>query len=274
MSLHSGIRASSSDRESTRKPVLKGAAGYGAWEIKMSTILEAEECWDLTQGLEEEPEEIDFSEDEDGTINDGTDPVEIKERLAEIKDWKRRFRKAASLITQSVDDSLVQMLSVHKKNPILIWAALASDFNTVTPAQRASAIHNFHGYVVTEEESFLTMKHNFNELLRRVTEQGGSVSASSQIQTLLGALPQKFDMLRESFFAQTPAPNISYLWSRMFDMESTQKKRAAQSEAAGLRAEVLYQTRGGGRGGSGSRGRGRTGGGGGRTGEIKDESCF
>ena len=59
-------------------------------------------------------------DDGDGVIDpaDQADIARRTERVAEIKDWNRRYRKAASLITQSVDDSLVQMLDVHDQNPI------------------------------------------------------------------------------------------------------------------------------------------------------------
>ena len=282
MASTSGIRASSSDHEYTRKPVLKNAAGYGAWETKMSTILEAEECWELVQGLEPEPEDLNVDSVEDGdAIEDPAGQADIairSARLTEIKDWRRRYRKAASLITQSVDDSLVQMLNVHNKNPVLIWAALAADYNIVSPAQEAAATHNFLSFTVSEDDSYLTMKHNFDELLRKVIEQKGTVSAAQQLQTLLGALPEKFDLLRESFFLSPVPPSITFMWARLFDMETTKNKRAAQNEAAGMRAEVLFQSRG--RGGTSFRGRGRAGanrGGsnsGGRGAEIKNESCF
>lgn len=227
MASHSGIRASSSDHEYARKPILKNAAGYGTWETKMSTILEAEECWELVQGFEPELSDLRVvveEREEDGEEvedqPDAADPADIAARVVEIMDSKRRYIKAASLITQSVDDSMVQMLKVHKMNPIPIWATLAADYNTVTPAQQAIATHDFLGYIVSEDDSYLTMKHHFDELLRKVIEQGGSPSARTKIQTLLGALPEKFDMLRESFYAQTPTPPISYFWARMCDMDT------------------------------------------------------
>ena len=43
------------------------------------------------------------------------------------------------MITQSIDDGLVHILKLHNKNPILMWAALAADFNTITPAQLSLA---------------------------------------------------------------------------------------------------------------------------------------
>ena len=63
----------------------------------------------------------------------------------------------------------------------------------------------------------------------------------------------------------------------MFDIETTQKRREAESDSTWMRGEVLIQTRG--RGGNSLRGRGRTSskggcGFGGRGIEVKSESCF
>ena len=127
--------------------------------------------------------------------------IAIAARRAKIKDWKRRYENVASLITQSVDDGTVQTLSVHGKDPKLIWDALSSNFNTVTPAQQSLAMQDFQAFRVTEDETYLEMKQRFNELMRKVGEKGGVVSAAYQLQTLLGSLPANFDILRESFFA-------------------------------------------------------------------------
>ena len=286
MASNSGIKANGSDHEYSRKPLLKNVAGYGAWSTKMSTILEGEDCWELVQGNELCPLSLGVQVvggdgdgvDDPAQIPDQGDIARRTERATEIKDWKKRFRKSASMITQSVEYSMVQILDVHNKNPILIWAALKEDYNTVTPAQLAQAAHNFLGYVVTEDDTFLPLKYNFDELLRKVVEQGGAISPAEQLQTLLGALPRKYDILRESFYSMIPAHPISYMWSRLFDIETTELKRLAQDEASGARVEALYQ-KGGGRGGSSSRARGRGAGGrgGGRvggSGEKENENCF
>ena len=101
------------------------------------------------------------------------------------------------------------------------------------------------------------------------------MSSNDQVQTLLGSLPENFDTIRETFFAQRPLPSIDYIWERMFDKETTYKRREHSSV---MRGEVYFQSRG--RGGS-SRGRGNRGGvsrgggsGAGRGGDIKSEACF
>ena len=134
MASYSGIRARESDRgEYSRKPIQKDAAGYGAWKVKMETILDADDCWEIVQGTELEPLDLAWvlQFDEEGATLENpqttADVIAIATRRDEIKDWKKRLKKAASLITQSVDDGIVQTLSVHGKDPKLIWDALSAD---------------------------------------------------------------------------------------------------------------------------------------------------
>ena len=89
-----------------------------------------------------------------------------------------------------------------------MWAQLASDYITVTPAQLAIARRTFLNFEIGEEESHLEIKQRYYELLRQLTVQNGVMSIGDRLDTLLGALPEKYDSLRESFFAQTPTPTI------------------------------------------------------------------
>ena len=273
MSHHSGIRASGSGTgDFIKKIVLKDAASYGPWRAKITSILDAEDLWELVNGTELEPEEIDSVEDNDDVLPDNK--AEVLERENEIKAWKKRAKKAASLITQTVDDSIVMSLDVHHRNPCLMWTQLAADYNTVTPARRTIARKDFQNFFISEDETYLECKQKFNELLRLITAQGGRVSMADQLQTLLGALPEKFDALRESYFAQTPEPSIDYIWDRMFDIETTQIRRSSQ--AVSTRAEGYFQTRGRGSGTFRGRSRGgnRGGGSGRNSNEAKSENCF
>ena len=143
MASHSGIRASESGTgEYVKKIVLKDAASYGPWKAKLTSILDAEECWEIVNGTELEPNEnATVEDDSDDDLPDNRSEVVARE--IEIKDWRKRSKKAASLITQIVDDSIVMSLDVHNRNPVLMWAQLASDYNNVTPAQRSTALKNF-----------------------------------------------------------------------------------------------------------------------------------
>ena len=114
MSSHSGIRASNSgSSEFAKKIVLKDAASYGPWKAKITSILDAEDVWEIVNGEEVEPAElleVDDGADGEAVENNNADVVV---RQAEIKAFRKRAKKAASLITQTVDDSIVTSLDVH-----------------------------------------------------------------------------------------------------------------------------------------------------------------
>ena len=118
----------------------------------MENILTADDCWEIVQGRELEPLDLAWviEYDEEGAVVDNprtaADVLAIAEPRVEIKDWKRRYKKAASLIVQSVDNGMAQSLDVHGKDPKLIWDSLAADFNTITPAQQTLARQDFQAF--------------------------------------------------------------------------------------------------------------------------------
>ena len=105
------------------------------------------------------------------------------------------------------------------------------------------------------------------------------VDALTLRRTECGHVTPQFDILRETCVSVEPALGINYLWRRLHDIETTQKRRESEGESYGMRGEVYFETRG--RGGSSFKGRGRAsgrGGGGensgGRGTGVKNESCF
>ena len=100
MASTSGIRAhGSGPSEYIKKIVLKDATSYGPWRTKLTAILDAEDCLEIVNGTELEPPEIAEVQDDESVP---TNVAEIEKRHAEIKEWRKRSKKAASLITQTV----------------------------------------------------------------------------------------------------------------------------------------------------------------------------
>ena len=209
MASTSGIKASGSGSSGyVKKMVLKDAAYYRPWRTKLTALLDTEDCLEIVNGIEIKPPKIAKVQDAD---NVPANIAEVEERHAEIKDWRKWPKKAASLLTETMDDNIVMSLDVHGNNLVLIWAPFRADYNTVTPAQRSSARTKFPTFTISGDGSYLTIKQRYNELLRKVTVQGGMIGANDKLQTLLGSLPEKYDILCESYFAQTPAPIIDYM---------------------------------------------------------------
>lgn len=94
---------------------------------------------EIVNGTELEPNEIVVV----GLDCAPEDVEEVYKRQLEIKDFIKRSKQAACLITLTVDDNIVMSLDVHERNPVLVWAQLAEDYKTVAPGQRTAARKEF-----------------------------------------------------------------------------------------------------------------------------------
>ena len=268
-SLTSGIRAGGSGEVFTKKIILKDAETSGPWKTKLTPILDAEDCYTIVDRSEVSPTLVMPIPGPDKTV---TNQAQVSESRARLRDYQKRTRKATSLITQTIDDSIVMNLDVHNRDPRAIWDQLAQDYDNVTPSGRMTAEKAFLDFRVPRGAAYLQIKQSFNEQLRKVRVRGGNVSTAQQLQTLLGALPPKYDGLKEAFFARETQPTISFVWDRSFDIETTDKRRATQnSEAAAFSADIFYESR---RGRGGGRGRGEGGRGEVPGKAIRNDNCF
>ena len=167
---------------------------------------------------------------------------------------------------------MVLTLDVCERDPVRMWQKLATNYNKVTDYQRASARKAFLNFKIKMEDNYLRVQHQYNELLRQITVLGGEVTNEDKRDTLLGALPRKYDVLKEAYFPQGAVgelPHINYIWGRMYDIETTRNQRAEERGASALAGEVYYQSTKG-RGIYRGRGKGVRGGLGGGRGVVKE----
>ena len=198
ISATSGSRASGSV-DHVRKIILKDKETYGPWKTKITSILDADDFWTIVDRTELSPAVVASIAGPNNTV---TNQAEVNESRALFKGYAKRTNKATSLITQIADDSIVMMLDIHNRDPRAIWDQLAKDCDNVTPSGKFTAEKEFHDFRIPEDANFLEIKQSFNELLRKVRVQGGDMTAPTHLQTLLGALPPKYDSLKEAFFAR------------------------------------------------------------------------
>ena len=74
-------------------------------------------------------------------------------------------------------------------------------------------------FQISEEESYLEIKLRYNELIRKIIMHRGVINEEDRLETLLTSLPEKYDHIKESFYAQPIAPGIDYIWDRMLDID-------------------------------------------------------
>ena len=113
MASHSGIRASGSGTgEYVKRIVLKDAASYGPWRAKLTSILDAEECWEIVNGTELEPDEIATVEDHSDEELPYNIPKVLLVRLKSKtgKNDQRKTRHVDAIVTST------QLNSLHLSN--------------------------------------------------------------------------------------------------------------------------------------------------------------
>ena len=67
---------------------------------------------------------------------------------------------------------------------------------------------SFLMFQILEEESYLEIKLRYNELIRKIIVQRGVINEEDRLETLLTSLLEKYDHLKESYYAQPIAPGI------------------------------------------------------------------
>ena len=280
MSLTSGIRAGSEEGSYTRRISLTGAENYGAWKAKLKTILNAEDCLQIVHGVETCPDEVLAIEDGvDGVMNQ----VAMNTNVADLRDFGKRSRKAASLIMQTVSDKISITIESLSDDPMAMWLKLKNDYEQVSPALKQLAKREFLAFEMADEEKCIDSKNRFENLVGNCVLQNLVISEEDQVLTLMDAIPEKYDPLKDTYYNNTPLPGIAWLWGRLTEKEIIERKREGKMHASALAAESFYmggRVSQGGRGGRGGRGGiggykdFRASGGGKRGEEDRDESCF
>ena len=107
----------------------------------MTSILDAEDCWDIVKGDEGESALVEPRTVERVVVNE----EEVTEGRSQLKDFQKRRKKTASLITQTVDDSIVMALDVCERDFVRMWQKLAADYNKVTGKKSVSEFQNQQG---------------------------------------------------------------------------------------------------------------------------------
>lgn len=74
---------------------------------------------------------------------------------AKIKDFRKRSKKVASLITHTIDDTTVMILDVHGRNLVLMWIELGEDYINVTLAQKSAKRKEFLDFEISEKETYV-----------------------------------------------------------------------------------------------------------------------
>ena len=119
--------------------------------------------------------------------------------------WER-IHKATSLITNTLD---INRLSLHARNPVIMWKRPAGNYNTLLPAQDMAARHHITVSIILMDS---TNKQHFTELLRNIIVQGNAIAVANRLETFTNTLLREYDIFHNTHFVQQPPPHIQFIW--------------------------------------------------------------
>ena len=134
----------------------------------------------------------------------------MDENLKELKDFGRRYKKATSLITNSIDDKIVIMLK-GLSGPVAIWKKLAADFNMKSAGITQMMKKDFLMFNVDGGESVLQIKYRFEYELEKCRSNGIGLEAAKLAITLLDALDGTYDAMKESYWNHEPLQSMDWI---------------------------------------------------------------
>ena len=259
---------------------------FGAWSTKVFAALDEADALRITQRKETIPVEVLPALDALGNVNN---QAQMDENVADLKDFGKRFKRGVSIPTQSIDDSLVQLLNSVPRHPADIWEKIERDFNKVSPGITHQMKEELRAFHIDPNEDAVLVQHRLELLVDKCRQKKYFPTDEDVSMTLLDALDESYESLRNTYWVTSPLPSIGWIYTQIDD----KKRRAKRSEGAahgaalaakfaktsiegyygdGAGGERKFVPRGGGRGVAGG-GRGGVGGRGGDDGGDS-ESCY
>ena len=105
----------------------------------MKTVLNADDRWQIVCGREVCPSEL-FPVFNAAVVPTNKSERDMAANVAELRDFARRLRKAASLMMQSVDGKFSMTLENFSDDPARMWNKIKSDYELVSPSMKGVQI--------------------------------------------------------------------------------------------------------------------------------------
>ena len=208
-------------RDATKIDPLNGS-NYRSWKYNMKLVLMERGLWGYAQGTEDPPVTTDDDKKE-----------------KEIKEYKLKLEKAYSTIALSVSKRL-QVHITDTDDPKKAWDTLEKLFNFVSVPEIVRVNRAFYAATMTEGADLNEHLTKMQELANRLRELKEDVSERKFATTILGSLPESYDVFISSLNARS-ADQLN--WDEIKPLlieEYTRRKEKVQQRSE----DALFMQRG------------------------------
>lgn len=157
-------------------PVFKGEK-YHLWSIKMQTMFQSQELWDLVESGYEEPEE----------------PPEVPDK--KLRDNRKLNAKALFIIQSAVDDDIFPRISTAKMAKEA-WEILKMEYrgdSKVISVKLQNLHGNFESLKMKEKESVQDYLSKVSSIVNQMRSFGANISDSIVVRKVLRSLTKNYN---------------------------------------------------------------------------------
>jgi len=197
---------------------------YTSWKFKMRMVLELHDLWDVVDGTEFCPEEM-----------DGAACSVVKE---EVQAYQKRARKAYVLIAMALSDpqlAHIRSFTTGKE----AWEKLSEVHEAKGLAARLFLRRKFFTLAKAVDDSMQQHIVKVTTMAEHLAAIGATVSEEDTVMTLLCSLPPDFDNLIVSLESRVDNLTLDYVSSRLLHEEA---RRAETQQVVG--EETAFVVRG------------------------------
>ena len=157
-----------------------------------------------------------------------TEPEGNAERRAKFV--ARRDRALATIVL-AMEPSLLYLVGPDPTNPVVVWRALADQFQRNTWANKLELKRKLFSLRLAEGGSVQQHIKCMSEICDELSAIGETVSEEDRVVYLLASLPESYNVLVTALEANADVPSLAVVRERLLHEESKMKSKPSQEEA-------------------------------------------
>jgi len=187
------------------------SSNYSTWKIQCKMALIKDGLWGIVNGTETAP----------------TEDAEQQAKFLSRKD------KALAIIVLAVEPSLLYLIGADPTDPVVVWKALADQFQRKTWANKLELKRKLFSMTLAEGGSVQDHIKAMTEVCDELSVIGEPVKEEDRVVYLLASLPECYNVLVTALEANAEVPTLAVVTERLLHEETKMKSRATQPSQEG-----------------------------------------
>ena len=186
-------------------------SNYSTWKIQCRMALIKDGLWGIVSGSETAPAD--------------------SAGAGEQAKFASRSDRALATIVLAIDPSLLYLIGADPKDPVVVWKALANQFQRNTWANKLELKRKLFSMKLADDGSVQDHIKAMTKVFDELSVVDEPVKEVDRVVYLLASLPETYNVLVTALEASPDVPALAVVTERLLHEESKMKSRAREEEA-------------------------------------------